>query len=316
MKTQRIAGTSLDVSRIALGCMRLSDDRKEALASIRAALDQGINFFDHADVYGRGQREEVFSAIWQDSPGLRQRIILQTKCGIRLAGDPDERSVKRYDFSYENIIRAVNGSLKRLKTDYVDILLLHRPDALVEPEEVAKAFTELQNAGKVRFFGVSNHTGAQIDLLRTVVTQPLVVNQVQLSILHSHLINAGIITNQHNPPSPVRGDGTLEYCRTHQITVQAWSPLARGAITGNLPPGAEERVVRTAQLVAEMAREKNVSREAIVIAWLLRHPAKIQVIIGTTNPERIKACCEADNVVLSREEWYRLFITGRGYDLP
>lgn len=313
---QSIGTTSIEASRIALGCMTLPAEVKEATATIRAALDGGINFFDHADVYQRGQAEATFSAIWGESPGLREQIILQSKCGIRQAGDPDARAPKRYDFSRDHILTAVEGSLKRLKTDYLDILLLHRPDALVEPEEVAEAFSRLAEAGKVRHFGVSNHTGAQIELLRAYLGLPLVVNQMQLSPLHSHLINAGIITNQNNPPHPVRGEGTLEYCRLHKITIQAWSPLAKGVLSGRLPDDADERTRRTAKLVTELAIEKGVPAEAIIMAWLLRHPAQFQVIVGTTSPARIAACIAGLDVTLSREEWYTLFMTGRGYDIP
>jgi predicted oxidoreductase len=316
MKTQPIHGTSLIVSRIAFGCMRLPPAQSDVTRAIRSALDAGINFFDHADVYQRGRAEEAFSAMWSEIPGLRDKIILQSKCGIRFAGDPTPSAPKRYDFSYQHIIEAVNGSLKRLKTDRLDVLLLHRPDPLVEPEQVAQAFSELRAAGKVRFFGVSNHTGAQIDLLKTAVREPLVVNQLEVSALHTTLINAGVITNQDNPPYPVRGEGTLEYCRTHKITVQAWSPLARGLAAGKTVDGAEERVIKTVEVVDAIARERNVSREAVLIAWLLRHPAKMQPIIGTMNPERIKACCQADAIELSSEEWWRLFTAGRGAELP
>ncbi len=325
MKTQRIAGTSLEVSKLAFGCMNLgrigetlgeSEIKYEAVKSITAALDQGINFFDHADIYGHGKSEEVFSEIWKAIPGLREKIYVQTKCGIRFKGQPKNDDPGRYDFSYQHIIDSVNGSLKRLKTDYIDILLLHRPDPLVEPEEVARAFGELHAGGKVRYFGVSNHTGYQIELLKKFVDYPIIVNQVELNIIHSGLINAGVITNQKFPEYPIRGEGTLDYCRLNNISIQSWSPLALGWLSGNIPGDAEQRIKNTAELVAKMAAEKNVSKEAIVIAWLLRHPAKIQPVLGTRNTDRIKAACQADSVNLSREEWYNLFIAGRGGTLP
>ncbi|MEN9938913.1 MAG: hypothetical protein RLZZ387_5492 [Chloroflexota bacterium] len=314
MYYQTIAGTPLEVSRIVLGCMTLPSEPPAAVATIRAALDLGINCFDHANIYGRGASEAVFSSIWAETPGLRERIVLQSKCGIRLAGDPDERTAKRYDFSRDHILASVDGSLARLKTDYLDILLLHRPDALVDPDEVAEAFDRLHQSGKVRFFGVSNHTGAQLDLLRASVAQPLIVNQLQLSVLHSQLINAGIIANQERQATP--GEGTLEYCRLHRITVQAWSPLARGAVTGRLPEDADQRTRATAALVAELAQAKGARPEAIATAWLLRHPARMQVVIGTTDPERMRAVVEGLDVTLTREEWYALFTAGRGYPIP
>ena len=323
MKKQTLGSTSLEVSRVAYGCMEIGGTwtseppsaqvKQRALAVLEAALDEGINFFDHADIYCRGKSEEVFSLIWQNRPALRDNIILQSKCGIRFADDPTAGLPQRYDFSFEYIVSSVEGSLKRLKTDYLDLLLLHRPDPLVEPEEVARAFSLLQEQGKVRFFGVSNHTPAQIELLQKYVEQPLVANQLQFSLLHTHLIDEGIVANQDNPPRPVRGQGTLEYCRTHDIAIQAWSPLARGAASGG---ASDSHSVELSALVASIAAEKNVSSEAIVIAWLLRHPAHIQPIIGTTNPDRVQAACQADKVELTREEWYTLFTAGRGAKLP
>ncbi len=315
MKTQIMHGTSLIATRIGFGCMRLPPEQSDVIRAIRTALDEGINFFDHADVYQRGRAEEAFSVMWRESPGLRDKIILQSKCGIRFADEPAAGDPKRYDFSYAHIIEAVNGSLKRLKTDRLDILLLHRPDPLVEPEEVARAFAELHAAGKVRFFGVSNHSGAQIELLKTAVKQPIVANQLEVSVLHSTLINAGVVLNQDAPLHPLRADGTLEYCRTHKITVQAWGPLAKGVATGKPLDSADERVRKTAEVVRAIAADHGVSGEAVLIAWILKHPAHIQPIIGTMNPERIRACCQADSLELSREEWWRLFGAGRGGDV-
>ena len=316
MKRMKLGSSALEVSRIALGCMRLSAERATAVATIRAALEQGIDFFDHADIYGRGQRETTFSAIWQEVPGLRDQVIVQSKCGIRYPGDPHARAPKRYDFSYEHIVRSVEDSLQRLKTDYLDVLLLHRPDALVEPEEVARAFDDLHRTGRVRAFGVSNHTAAQIQLLQRYVTQPLVANQVQLSVVHTQLIDNGIVFNRNDLGIMSRSEGTLEFCRTQAITLQAWSPLAGGIVSGKPAANPDKRIEQTATLVAQLAEEKGVSKEAIVIAWLLRHPARIQPVIGTTNPERIAAACQADEVELSREEWYSLFEAGRGGALP
>ncbi|HET6487359.1 MAG TPA: aldo/keto reductase, partial [Spirochaetia bacterium] len=220
MKTYAIKGTPARASRIAYGCMGIGGDwssapltdqtRKDAMASVRTALDEGITFFDHADIYGRTKAEEAFSGIWKERPGLRPSIMVQTKCGIRFEDDP-KGAPARYDYSKEHILRTVEGSLKRLGTDYVDFLLLHRPDALVEPEEVAAAFDHLASQGKVRFFGVSNHNAWQIELLKRWVTQPLVVNQLEVNVLHNQLINAGVSVNQDAPAMPTHGEGTLEY---------------------------------------------------------------------------------------------------------
>jgi predicted oxidoreductase len=325
MKTQTIGQSDLAVTRIGYGCMPLGgswDDsplqestRQEALKTVRAALDAGINFYDHADIYCRGKSEETFATLWQEMPGLREKIIIQSKCGIRFGGDPTPDAPHRFDFSYEHIVRSVEGSLKRLNTDYLDVLLLHRPDPLVEPEEVARAFDELHAAGKVRWFGVSNHTAAELELLRHFVRQPIVANQVAFNIIHSHMLNEGIVFNQDNPLL-ARNEGTIEYCRLHNITLQAWGPLAWGRLTGRETENPPEKISKTAALVAEMAQAKGVSGEAILVAWILRHPAKIQALIGTTNIGRVRACCEADGVELTREEWYKLFVAGRGENLP
>jgi predicted oxidoreductase len=316
MEMIQIGNTPLKASRIGYGCMRLSEDRSEAMDSVKAALDNGINFFDHADIYGGGDREAMFSHIWDEIPGLRENVIIQSKCGIRRAGEPDPKAPTRYDFSYAHILRSVEGSLKRLKTDYLDILLLHRPDVLMEPAEIARAFDELSQTGKVRHFGVSNHTGAQIELLSQWLEQPIVVNQLLVNVLSSQLLEIGINLTRRDMIRKIRGDGTLEYCWLNDVTIQAWSPLATGAVSGDLPDDAEDHVAETAALVTELAEAKDVSQEAIVIGWLLRHPVGIQPIIGTTTPSRISGSCGAVDVDLSREEWYRLFIAGRGETLP
>jgi len=325
MKTQALGSSDLQVTRIAYGCMRIgggwdpgpltSQTQKSALKSLRAALDQGINFFDHADIYCRGRSEEAFSALWKETPALRQKIYLQSKCGCCEAGEPDPSFPGRYDLSYTHILQAVEGSLRRLKTSYLDVLLLHRPDALVEPDEVAKAFDELHQAGKVRWFGVSNHTAAQIELLQHSLRQPIVANQVEFNLIEPYLLDEGILFNQDNPRL-ARNESTLEYCRLHHITLQAWGPLAWGLLTGRKSENPGPEVAKTIPLVAEMAHRKGVSGEAILIAWILRHPAKMQAVIGTTQPERIAAACQGDTVELTREEWYQLFISGRNERLP
>lgn len=324
MKTYRIPQTDLEVSRLGYGCMNLggSWDQTPLTAAEKAkvarlvvtAHEQGINLFDHADIYTRGKSEAVFGEILQQIPGLRDRIVLQSKCGIRFKDDPQPGDPPRYDFSYSHIVRSVEGSLRRLQTDRLDVLLLHRPDPLVEPEEVAQAFDELQRSGKARHFGVSNHTPAQIALLQKYVNQPLVINQVELNLLHAHLINDGIVANQMEGYYAAAA-GTLDYCRLHGILIQAWAPVAGGKLI-DPPAQAEARVRNAASLVAKLAGDKGTSKEAIVLAWLLRHPAGIQPIIGTTHPDRLTASCLADQVTLSREEWVALFVAARGAPLP
>jgi predicted oxidoreductase len=208
----------------------------------------------------------------------------------------------------------VEGSLRRLNTDRLDVLLLHRPDALVEPEEVAGAFVELRQSGKVRYFGVSNHTAAQIALLQRHLDQPLVINQVELNILHAHLIDDGVSANQEGTRY-AGAAGMLDYCRLHDVMIQAWSPVAKGKLV-NPPARADQRIRKTAALVTELARAKGTSKEAIALAWLLKHPARIQPIVGTTKLDRLIASCRADTLSLSREEWYALFAAGRGASVP
>lgn len=315
MKQIQLGKSDLIVSQIALGCMGLGgnwdasvpytkQDELEALKAVESALEEEINFFDHADIYKRGKAESVFSAIWEANLVERESIFLQSKCGIRLSNDLWDGSAPHYDFSYDHIIQSVDGILKRLNVDYLDSLLLHRPDALVEPEEVAKAFSKLKESGKVRYFGVSNHHAAQIDLLQSYVDQPLITNQMELSLLHSNLIDEGMNVNSLVNLIDHRGHGTLEYCRRHQMTLQAWSPLAGGSLTKEeVLPDYKEMT----QLLSMYAHEYGVSQEAIMVAWLLRHPAKIQPIVGTKTPTRLKAICEANKVELTREQWYRLY---------
>jgi predicted oxidoreductase len=322
MKTYRISHSDLTVSRIAYGCMKIGGSwgaepltqavKDAAVKAVVAAYEQGITLFDHADIYMRGKSEEAFAEVWPIIS--RDKILVQSKCGIRFAGDPYPGAPHRFDFSYEHIVASVEGSLRRLRTDYLDVLLLHRPDPLMEPEEVARAFDDLAAAGKVRYFGVSNHTAAQMALLRAHADQPIVINQVQLSLLHHYLISEGVIANIAGK-STALASSTLDYCRTHGILVQAWGPVASGQVL-NPPVNAAPHVKTTAALVAQMAQEKGTTPEAIALAWLLRHPAGIQPIIGTTKPERIVASCQADEVTLTREEWYTLFTAGRGEPLP
>lgn len=315
MKTFTIPRTTLTVSRLAYGCMNIGGSRDHSVINdhsvhaaelaIISAVESGITLFDHADIYVFGKSEEVFGRVLQKHAGLRDKIVIQSKCGIVFADPSHPYTVKRYDFSRDHIVRSVQGSLKRLQIDQLDILLLHRPDPLVEPDEVAAAFDELHTRGCVRYFGVSNHNDEQIKLLAKYVRQPLVVNQVELSLARAWWINVGISSEMSSP---------LEYCRRTGVLIQAWAPLAHGRLFGVTDQTQPEWKV--SKLISGLASEKNVSHEAIMLAWLLRHPAGIQPIIGTTRPDRIRQCAQADSITLSREEWYALFNAARGGDVP
>lgn len=326
MQRIQLGASDLDVSVVGFGCMPLGGSwGDEPLAAstvetgvraLEAAVDAGINFFDHADIYCQGKSEQVFSSFLGRHPGMRDRIIVQSKCGIRLPGNG--AAFTTYDFSRQHIVRSVEGSLRRLETDHLDVLLLHRPDPLVEPEEVAAAFDDLHDKGKVRWFGVSNHTAAQITLLAGHVRQLIVTNQLELNVVHAGLVDQGVIANREQP-SEYDTTGTLEYCRMHGITIQPWSPLGKGLLVGREINAAEDSQGRwraAAREIAALADEKQVRREAICIAWLLHHPAKMQPIFGSTQPERVQAAARGADVTLTREEWYRLFIAGRGGPLP
>ncbi len=324
LKTYTIPHTDIVVSRLAYGTWHLggswdstplSQDLKDRAARlIHTAVDEGITMIDLADIYTRGKSDEAVGYVLQQTPGLREKLVLQEKAGIILSDDPNPGDIGRYDFSYEHLIHTVERSLKRLNTDYVDVLLLHRPDPLVQPEEVARAFDELQSSGKVRAFGVSNHTPAQIDLLKRYVDQPIVANQLEVNLLHNNLINDGIVMNT-NMATYSATHGTLEYCRLHDIQIQAWSPVAGGKL---FVPGDDDpqNVHDAAKLIAELAEQHNTTKEAIALAWLLRHPAGILPIIGTLKPERISVSVKADDVELSRMEWYRLLAAANGAGVP
>lgn len=305
MKKIRLGTSGLEVGEIALGCMRMNGlPAKDAARVIENAWEAGIDFFDHADIYGGGKSEEVFAEALQQTDIQREDMILQTKCGIRKGF---------FDFSREHILSSVDGSLKRLGTDYIDVLLLHRPDALMEPEEVAEAFTQLKEAGKVRHFGVSNQNPLQMELLKKYLKQDLIVNQLQLSVVHTGMIDAGLNVNMKHEPAVNRDGGILDYCRLHDITIQAWSPFQHGMIEGVFI-GNDDFPEVNAKL-QEMAEKKGVTDSAIAIAWILRHPAGIQPIIGSMNPERITAIAKASDVELSREEWYEIYRSA-GNQLP
>ncbi|MEN8193996.1 MAG: aldo/keto reductase [Bacteroidota bacterium] len=324
MQKYLLADTGVKISRIAYGCMGIGGSwdstpitkklTLKALDSVSTALENGITLFDHADIYANGKSELVFGEVLKEMKGIRENIIIQSKCGIRFPGDPNPRSPGRYDFSYEHIINSVDGSLSRLGIEQLDILLLHRPDPLMEPEEVAKAFDELHIKGKVRYFGVSNFNSGQMALLQNSLDQPITINQIEISLLHHHVINDGILANQISGKYAAT-TGILDYCRLNKILVQAWSPVALGKIF-NPPLDAEENVITLAKQISTYAEKKGTSKEAIALAWLLKHPARIQPVIGTTNPKRIINSCMADEITLSREEWYKLFTIARGNPVP
>lgn len=286
-----------NASNIILGCMRIKDmSSKEIQELVETAKMCGINFFDHADIYGCGQCEEVFGNAINLKNAEREKMIIQTKCGI---------SKGYFDFSKEHIIDAAMGSLKRLNTDYIDILLLHRPDPLVEPEEVAEAFSYLKEKGYVKHFGVSNHTPYQIQLLEKYTDEKLIVNQLQLSIVHSKLIDSSICLNMNNEQSVNRDSGILDYCRLNDITIQAWSPFQKGFFEGAFIDN--EQYIELNEILDSLAKQYNVSKEAIAVTWITRHPANMQVVLGTTKPERVKKCCDGSEIRLTREEWGKLY---------
>jgi predicted oxidoreductase len=325
MKRMKIPHTDLEVSRLAIGCMGLGgswqkgpvtvEHENQARAFLDAALETGATFFDHADIYTLGRAEEVFGRVLRERPSLRDQIVLQSKCGIRWADDPPG-TPQRFDFSRDYLLKSVDGILKRLGTGWLDILLLHRPDVLWEGEEVARAFEELKQAGKVRHFGVSNQNRFQMEYLQSFLSKPLVANQMEMNLLHHGFAEVGISANQQSPRYPDGWEGLVEYCRLKGVVLQAWSPVARGLLCGASLDGQPDTVVRTARLVQDLADKHGVSREAIPLAWLLRHPASIQPVLGTTKPERLRASAEALRVELSREEWYELFATARGSAMP
>lgn len=294
---QRLGQTGLEVSRIALGCMRMASlSEKETAKVLETVVEQRINFFDHADIYGKGESEIRFAQGAKLAGIKREDMILQSKCGIRKG---------YFDFSKDYILESVDGILKRLDTEYLDVLALHRPDVLMEAEEVAEAFYLLKKAGKVHHFGVSNQNIYQMELLQSYLDQPLAVNQLQLSPAHTPLIDAGLHVNMKDDAATMRDGGLIDYCQLKKITIQAWSPflidLQRG-IFANHPDYALLN-----QTIGEIAERYHVSHETIVVAWILRHPAKIQTIVGSMNPDRLTKIAQASQITLTRPEWYEIY---------
>jgi predicted oxidoreductase len=309
MKTFKVPHTDLTVSSVILGLMRIG---KMADAEIRslfdAAVESGINMIDHADVYGGPVHhcEARFGEAVRLSAADRSRLLIQTKAGIRQG---------YFDFSAEHILEAVDGSLAALRTEYIDVLLLHRPDALVEPDDVARAFDKLHSAGKVRHFGVSNQTPGQIELLKSAVKQPLLFNQVQLSITHANLVAQGVAANMAGLDQSISRDvGLLDYSRLKGMTLQAWSPFQKGFFDGVFL-GDRAAYPELNDVLDELASKYGVTPTGIAVAWITRHPANIQVVLGTTKPSRVKDSAAGSDVTLTREEWYRLF-RAAGHQVP
>lgn len=287
--------SGMQVPTVAVGCMRISNmNEKEASAFVNMAVENGAVFFDHADIYGGGKSESVFGKAVASMN--REDLIIQTKCGIRQG---------RFDFSYEHITQSVEGSLKRLGTDYIDVLLLHRPDALMEPEEVAKAFDELKASGKVRHFGVSNQNPYQMQLLQSCLDMPLCANQLQFSVMHAPMIQSGINVNMYNDSAVNRDGGVLDYCRLNKITIQPWSPMQYGFFEGCFIDS--DKFPELNAKLEEIGEKYGVSKTTVAFAWILRHPAKMQPVTGTTNLTRLVDCIKASEITLTREEWYEIY---------
>jgi predicted oxidoreductase len=306
MEYYSVEHTSLQVSKIALGCMRIADksvDEVEKLVS--SALDLGINFFDHADIYGDGRSEEVFGEVLKRNPEFRKQMIIQTKCAIKPG--------ICYDFSKEHILKSVEASLERLQCDYIDILLLHRPDALCDPKEVAQAFDELYKSGKVRYFGVSNHTPLQIELLKKYCHQPIIINQLQLSIVHSVMIDSGLNMNMKESFAQDKDGGVLDYCRLNDIMIQAWSVVQASWEEGTFIDHPD--YAKLNHVMEQLCKKYDTNKNAIALAWILRHPAGIQPIVGTTSTKHLRESLEALDFKLTREEWYQLYLAS-GKPLP
>ena len=305
MKHIKLGQSNLQVPVIAIGCMRINGlGKQDAENFIQTALEEGANFFDHADIYGGGTCEEIFAQAINMNSTVREKIILQSKCGIREG---------MFDFSKEHILKSVDGILKRLKTDYLDVFILHRPDALVEPEEVAEAFDKLFNSGKVRNFGVSNQNPMQIQLLQKSLKQPIVANQLQLSITNTSMISTGIHVNMQDEAAINRDGSVLDFCRLKDITIQPWSPFQYGFFEGVFLDN--DKYPQLNAKINEIANKYGVANTTIALAWILRHPAKMQPVTGTMNINRLRDCIKAAEIYLTREEWYDIYRTA-GNILP
>jgi predicted oxidoreductase len=325
MKILPLQQRNITSSRLVFGCMGLgggwnqnSITEKDILHAERVidtALSIGITMFDHADIYTFGKAEKAFGEVLKRRPELREKMVIQSKCGIRF---PEGDIPNRYDFSKDHIIHSTEEILTRLGTEQLDILLLHRPDPLMEPDEVAEAFELLQQSGKVRHFGVSNMNVPQMRLLQSYCSAPLVANQLELNLHKLDWLETGVLVNQDAGKEFNFSDGIIEHCRLENIQIQAWGSLANGIYSGREVENPTEPYLNTKQLVEEMAKNKETTQEAIVLAWLMRHPAMIQPVIGTANEQRIKNCQDATKQAeqMSREEWYSLYVASRGQLMP
>ena len=303
MKFFELAG--MRASRVAQGCMRIAGLSDQALDTlIKQDLDLGINFFDHADIYGGGKCEERFGDFLKANPGLRDQMLIQTKCAIKSGA---------YDFSKEHILSSVDGCLKRLQTDYVDFLLLHRPDTLCEPEEVAEAFETLKAQGKVKHFGVSNENPYQIQLLNKYLKEKICINQLQFGLGHTTMVDAGLNVNMNHDPATNRDGGVLDFCRLNDITIQPWSPFQYGFFEGTFIGNPKFQTLN--EKLEEIAGKYSITPTGLAIAWILRHPACMQPIVGSVNPQRLQQVCDASDVTITRQEWYDLYCS-TGKKLP
>jgi predicted oxidoreductase len=314
MRTMSLGVSSLRSSRLAYGCWRVAgtwdpsevtpESRVAGYRAVMAAYEAGYTLFDNADIYCRGEAERILGAVLKEVSGMRDRILVATKCGVRPAGTPQPDSPQRWDFSYEHIVYSCEQSLKRLGIETIDLYLLHRPDFLADPEEIAKAFTHLKDSGKVRYFGVSNFRPSLVTALQVACPMPLVVHQVEISLAMRQTLT----------------DGTLDQCLIEKITPMAWSPLASGLIGEGanrlLPAQRQYQPEKFLPALDAVAKARGASRTAVALAWLLKHPSKIQPIVGSANPERIREAAKADDLDLTREEWYRLLLAAQGEPLP
>lgn len=305
MKYMKIPTIDREVSRIGLGCMRI-DKMSESQADeyVETALSCGYNLFDHADIYASGRCEEIFGGVLSRNKALRDKLVIQTKCGIRQG---------MYDFSYSHIMSSVDDSLRRLKTERIDVLLLHRPDLLMEPDEVARAFDELYSSGKVGAFGVSNHSPMQIELLQKSVNQKLCINQLQLSVTNASMISSGANVNTDFDDAVNRDGYIRDYCRLNDITIQPWSPLQYGFFEGTFLDN--DKFSQLNRVLEEMAEKYSVSKTAVALAWLLRLPEKMQPVVGSSDIGRIKEMAKAADIILEREDWYMIYRSA-GHSLP
>ena len=298
-------GNKFEASAVSLGCMRMGGlDSARVDAIIDTALSCGIDFFDHADIYGGGGAERVFGEYLKRHSGAREKMKIQTKCAIHDG---------QFDFSKEHILKSVDSSLSRLGVDYIDVLLLHRPDTLMEPCEVAEAFDILESSGKVRNFGVSNQNIMQMELLKTAVKQPLIINQLQFSVTEAGMVTSGMNVNMKNAESVMHDGSFLEYSRIKNITIQAWSPFQYGFFEGNFVDN--ENYPELNRKLAEIGEKYGLTKTGVAAAWILRHPANMQLIAGTMNPCHLEEICKASDVTITRSEWYEIY-RAAGHCLP